>query len=66
MTFTKFDLDGMSVNVRNGMRRSKITLRVTKDERGRSLSLDNGKVMLMIPCEQVMDLLKFLVEEEEK
>ena len=42
----------------------KITIRVTSDERGKSLSLEDGTTMLMIPLEPVADLLTVAFDPE--
>ena len=36
---------------------ARIVVRVTDDRRGKSLSLEDGKTMLMIPLEEVADML---------
>lgn len=40
-----------------GITRTQITVRVTHDERGKTLSLEDGKIMLLIPLEPVTDMI---------
>lgn len=51
-------------SVGHGLRQAIITVRVTADERGKSLSLadDRRGIMLMIPVEPVEDLLDVKTE----
>ena len=55
---------GMTTSPNNPLRRSIITVRVTSDEFGKSLSLENGKIMIHIPIEPVMELLKWVMGDE--
>ena len=63
------ETDGATFDILPGqdtkMRMHKITLRVTKDETGRTMSLADELrgIMIAVPCEPVMELLKWLVEE---
>lgn len=51
-----------------GMIPTKITLRVTKDKLGRSLSLssDDAGEMLQIPLTEVLDILRWVAERREE
>ena len=51
------NVNGMVMDKR-GMRKTDICVRVTSDRRGKSLSLEDGKTMLMIPLETVEDMIE--------
>ena len=58
---TKFrEVQGIIVTPPVGIRFGTVTLRVTKDNLGQSMSLadDKGGIMLQIPIEPVMDLIE--------
>ena len=58
---TKFrEVQGIIVTQPVGIRFGTVTLRVTKDNLGQSMSLadDKGGIMLQIPIEPVMDLIE--------
>ena len=54
---------GYTSSRNNPLRRSVITVRVTSNEMGKSLSLENGTIMLQIPIEPVADILKWVLED---
>lgn len=66
------ETDGATFDIRPGqytkMQMHKITMRVTKDETGRTLSLADELrgIMLLVPCEPIMDLLEWLVEARDE
>lgn len=65
MSYRERDVIGLSINGRTLVgKRVPVTVRITADGVGKTLSLSTGENMILIPLESVSDLIK--VQEENK
>lgn len=58
-------IDGMIADIRQPFpEKAKVTVRMTSDKRGQTLSLSFANIMILIPLEPVADIIKVAESEE--